>query len=179
MLILLQAGDLDGIILAKTTLKQMLSHEDPAMRTGAARAIGELKAGKLKNELQQLIEDLDEQVARTAIKAVGQRKLVELAPALTTRLGSGQMGRTAGLVLTQLGVGALPALGHAARQGQFAARRAAIRFLAQKDSQQTEKCLIDLGRSGDFEIVTAAAREAAHRARRLGISDFIRAEANA
>lgn len=174
LLVMLQAGDLDGIILAATTLREMLGAKDRAMRLAAARVIAGLRAGKLQKELESLIDDPDEAVATTAIRAVGERHVTALVPALTKRLGPGRVGRSAALALIRMGEDSISALVTMARNGPHTSRRAALRALIAIDSAKAESAVVELVRSSGVNLVTTAAHEVAHRARRKGISDEMR-----
>ncbi|MCA9666666.1 MAG: HEAT repeat domain-containing protein, partial [Myxococcales bacterium] len=110
VLVLLEAGDLDGLATAATALKQMARDPDPAMRRGAATAMGALRAGRVDSELRQLVADADDEVAVAAIRAAERRAASGLVDVLVTRLGHGGPSHYAGRALVRLGEAALPAL---------------------------------------------------------------------
>lgn len=174
VLVLLAAGDLDAIIRAAVTLREMLRSDDPAMRLGAARAIGALRAGRLTTELGRLLEDADPAVRLEAIRAVAARQAVELAAQVARSLGGGRVSYQAGQTLLALGEPAAEVLERVAREGRPAAARAALRTLAQLPGPAVEEQLARLIPAVDVATRTVLARETAQRARRLAVSERLR-----
>lgn len=171
VLVLLAAGDLDGIIQAATTLKQMITSGQPEMRRGAARAIGALRAGRLENELRFLLDDPDEQVCITAIRAVGDRRAEALADKVAERLGVGKTSYYASHALLELGEAAIRALVQVIREGSPGAQRAAVRTLALMDDTRVDRILLDLIPEVDVATRTVISRQTARRARRRPVSE--------
>ena len=166
VLVLLVAGDLDGIIKAALTLRQMINHDDSAMRKAAARAIGALRAGKLESELRTLVADADQDVCITAIRAAGDRRAIGLASEIAQRLGSGNASYYASQALVAFGEPALPALVDVARGERRIAAGAAIRTLALSPSGQAEQAMLELLDDADVGARVVLSREAAARAAR-------------
>jgi HEAT repeat protein len=174
VLVLLAAGDLDAIIRAAVTLREMLRSDDPAMRLGAARAIGALRAGRLTAELGRLLEDGDPAVRLEALRAVAARRAVELVAQVARSLGGGRLSYQAGQTLLALGEPAAEELERVAREGRPAAARAALRTLAQLPGSAVEAQLARLIPAVDVATRTVLARETAQRARRLAVSERLR-----
>ncbi len=174
ILVLIAAGDLDALIEATTSLKEMIGSPNPNMRKGAASAISAFKAGKLEKELQLLLGDTDEDVCIAAIRAAAARKAMGLAGDLTSKLGSGRVSHYASRTLVQFG---MPVVGHlveAIHRGEYAKARTAIRTLARISDIEVENEIEKIARSKDVVIRTFAARQSALRARRQPASAAFR-----
>lgn len=175
VLVLFAAGDLDALIEAGTTLRRMVYSDDPEMRKGAARAISSFRAGKLKKELELLLEDSDEDVCITAIRAVGVRRTFELAGVLAAKLGNGRMSRYASRTLVELGLPAAENLVDIITHEGHTRSAAAIRTLCMMADTGAEDWIIKAVESGRTIARTVLARESALRARRQAVSDVFRA----
>ncbi len=177
ILVLIAAGDLDALIEATTSLREMIGSPDPSMRKGAAYAISAFKAGKLEKELQLLLGDTDDDVCITAIRAAGARRALGLAGKLAAKLGSGTISHYASRTLVEFG---MPAAGHlvdAIHHGEYAKARTAIRTLARIPDVEVENKIEEIARSSDVVIRTFAARQSALRARRQPASIAFRGTA--
>ncbi len=171
---LLEAGDLDGLIRASVELRAMVSAEDPAMRRGAAQAIGALRAGKLEQELRHLLADAEPEVRVAAIRAAGERRAEGLARDVAAQLGWGRASYFAGRALTAMGEAAVPSLLDVVQAGDLAPSRAAVRTLARIPGPATDRALMGLAAAADLSVRTVVSREVAHRARRGEASDELR-----
>jgi hypothetical protein len=182
VVVLLSSGNLEQVIEAANTLNVMLKHPNAAMRKGAAYAISAVKIGKLENELRALLEDADELVNIAAMWAVADQNNVNLASALTAKLGHGRVSHYAGRTLRRIGEAALPHLLDIIRtaeldgRGQSAAR-AAVRVLVNIRTEAADKVLIEAVRCGGILTRSHIAKECAMRAKYKPNSNFLIHEA--
>ncbi len=186
ILVLLAAGDLDALIEASTRLKAMLYSPDPAMRAGATHALGAFKTGRLKKELQFLLEDNDEKVCINAILAVDERRDVELAEELVSKLGCGRVSYFASRTLVKLGTSAVTHLVKTIKQhSQFghgykseSVFRAAIKTLTMIPDEVVEEAIKEVNQSENIIARTILAKECAWRARHQPVSHNFQEDAH-
>lgn len=177
ILILIAAGDLDRLLEAGTALKEMILSSDPLMRRGAARAISALKAGKLEKELHQLLNDEDEEVSISAIRAIGSRHAIGLTDELVDKLGKGRRSHYAGRTLVELG-DVISNLTAKIRQKRGSSLKAIVRTLAFIKGEEVEKALIEIYSGNDSTVCNIVAKESAFRARRMAVSNYFRRNAS-
>ncbi|MCP4358687.1 MAG: hypothetical protein GY796_11770, partial [Chloroflexi bacterium] len=77
---LLQNAGVEVTIMAEGKLLQMAISQEPTDRMVAAQVIGDVAARNLRHILEQLLQDEDLLVRRTALTAAGQAKYPELWP---------------------------------------------------------------------------------------------------
>ncbi len=91
LLVMLASRDLDALIAAAPSLKEMLSHPAPEMRAAAARAIEGLGGGSLQKELVPLLGDPDETVRAGCRKGLRNRPRTEIIELLAAQVGTGKV----------------------------------------------------------------------------------------
>ncbi|MFH1723903.1 MAG: cyclic nucleotide-binding domain-containing protein [Elusimicrobiota bacterium] len=177
ILVLVEAGDLDALLEAGGMLKSMIRSGDAGMRRGAARVLSSLKAGKPEKELAALLDDPDDDVCITAVRAAGYRQATGLAGELAAKLGRRRVSRYASRALAEMGAPAIPHLLETVRRGKRNEVRMALRSLALIPGAEAEDALGEAARCDRVITRTVAAKESALRARRQPVTAAFRESA--
>ncbi len=157
---LIKYGGLDGILQAALPLKGLLTSEEPERRLEGARVLAVLQVPTFYQPLLPLLDDPDEAVQLSAIRAAGVLRVPELAPYLVRKLGHRATAAAAVEALSQYGAGIEPLLADALSDRELGpAREYVPRVLQRLATDEAVRTLL-----AHLEEPNAAVRTAVYRA---------------
>lgn len=107
---LMRIGDLDGLVAACISLKEMLVSPNERYRRAAADALSQVDHKGLARPLSILLNDPSPDVRMAALEACGTRGSIETIPAIIRMLGDPDVGLAASDVLVTFGEALFPHL---------------------------------------------------------------------
>ncbi len=135
---MIRYGGLDGVLAAAGALKQLIAHQDSAMREHSARVLGAIGVRNFYQPVLSLMADPDVKVRRAAIMAAGALKSPEFVIPLIYRTQHAETLQDAVSALSAYGPSIVPTLGKVlANPLEIAAiRRAIARVLGRLGSRE-------------------------------------------
>lgn len=155
---LMRIGDLDGLVAACVSLKEMLVSPEERFRRAAADALSQVDHKGLGRPLSILLHDPSIEVRRAALEACGARGSSETIPAIIGMLGDPDVGLAASDVLVTFGEQLFPhldsvvATARSPRPGPIALRIPQI--LARTKTPRALNLLSDFLDAPDLEMRT-------------------------
>lgn len=173
--IFLRIQDLSQRHLQVEKLRVLARDPNDLVRKEAAYIIGKYQLTDLENELALLIEDPNNDVSNTAIKAAGEAKFTNLIDTIVNQLKPGPRAHSARYALIMYGQLSIPSLVKAVKSPSR--NYLPVKVMAAIPGDESEQALVKIAAGDSIYLRTLVAKEVNYRASQQVTSQVFRDKA--